>query len=70
MRLKDNQIELRLGNLWESRVIIFRECVEQNIEIRYNNLSDKCNLLKRVQAEEIKITSPYVNCIIKKEATK
>lgn len=68
MRLKDNQIELRLGNLWESRVIIFRECVEQNIEIRYNNLSDKCNLLKRVEAEEIK--SPYVNCIIKKEATK
>lgn len=31
----------------------FLECVEKDIEIRYNKLSDKCNLLKAVQTEEI-----------------
>lgn len=41
------------GILRESGVLILRECVEKNIEMRYNKLSDKCNLLKRVQAEEI-----------------
>lgn len=33
------------------------ECIEKNIEMRYNKLSDKCNLLKTVQTEE--------NCMIK-----
>lgn len=42
-----------VGTLRESGVLIFLECIEKVKEARYNKLSDKCNLLNTVQAEEI-----------------
>lgn len=37
----------------ESGVLIFLEVIEKDTKVRYNKLSDKCNLLKTVQTEEI-----------------
>lgn len=34
-------------------VLIFLEVIEKAMKVRYNKLSDKCNLLKTVQTEEI-----------------
>ena len=35
------------------RGCLFFECIEKTKEVRYNKLSDKCNLLKAMQTEEI-----------------
>lgn len=37
----------------KKRGAYFSGMVENNMETRYNKLSDKCNLLKTVQTEEI-----------------
>lgn len=42
-----------VGTLWESGVLIFLERIEKGVKVRYNKLSDMCNMIKEVQTEEI-----------------
>lgn len=42
-----------VSTLRKKRGAYFSGMLEKDMEIRYNKLSDKCNLLRTVQTEEI-----------------